>query len=227
VILAALACRRKKDSKASAAASATATATATADAADSEQAQKARVAKKVAKLEAIGATRLPPISTKASLKANSLKPELNGYVNKPNTAIVTPEMLPALRLDVTNPAFASGAPTWCAALIRGKKPTVDSTYLDQCDTFRYVVVVRYARFVKPRMTGPSSFQPGSCTGDATVFDWETGERLGSVPYSATNASQIDATQGMEQLRVTRELERQCGWAVQRSIDKVYGETPKQ
>jgi hypothetical protein len=225
VILVLLACRQRSTGTASSA-TATATAAPPEDAAASPEARKARVAKKMASLESIAKERLPPISSKRTLKAEPPKPTLDGFANAPNAAIAAPEQLAELRLDKAQPAFVSLALNWCAAWIRGDKESIEGYHISACDQFRYVVILRFSRHIKPKMTGSSSFRPGSCAGDATLFDIESGKRLGSVPFSATNSSNLDAMQGLEKLRIEKDLERQCAWAVQVEIDEIFGDPTK-
>lgn len=226
VLGATLACKQRSKASAATGTAEASAPTAEADAADSPEAQKGRVAKKIATLNAIAKEKLPPISSRRSLKAGPLKPTLDGFVNAPNAAIAAPEQLAELRVDRQVPSYASVALNWCAVWVRGEKPTIDSMHANACDRYRYVVVMRFSRLVKPKMTGPSRFRPGSCAGDATVFDIETGKRLGSVPFSGTNSAELDAIQGVEQGRIESDLNRQCTWSAQVAIDEIFGDPTK-
>ncbi len=228
VIVALLACRQSSNkSGASASANAPPAAADPVDAAATPEAQKARVTKKVATLEAIAKQKLPPISAKRTLKAAPPKPTLDGFVNSPNAALASLEQLAELRVDKQLPSFVTTSLSWCGAWISGKKASIDERYIRECDGFRYVVVLRFSRLIKPKMTGASTYRPGNCAGDATVFDIETGERLGSVPFSAANAGELEAMQGVEQGRVESDLNRRCAWAAQVEIDEIFGDpTPK-
>lgn len=73
------------------------------------------------------------------------------------------------------------------------------------------------------MVGSDKYIAGHASGDATVFDFESGENLGAVPFAATNASKLEGMEGLELGRAVADLESQSSWAAQVGINTTYGD----
>jgi hypothetical protein len=179
------------------------------------------VTKKMKMIDTIAAMKLPPITSTSTLKPKGPKPKLDGFEYPANAAVVDAKTIPAFAKDHQLESFETTALFACAPLARGTVTTIDDLPRRACKGFRYLVVIRFSTRVNPKMTGPTTFRGGHASGDATVFDLDTGERLGAVPFSAINYDKLEALQGVELGRAVADLEGQCAIVVNDAIDKAW------
>jgi hypothetical protein len=223
LFLVTLACRNRTPMKTyDAAATPVATIAPVASAPTSNEAEDNEiVTKKMKMIETIAAMKLPPISSTSTLKPKGPKPKLGGFDYPATAAVVDAKTIPAFPKDHQLEAFETTALFACARLARGTVTTIDDLPRRECKGFRYLVVMRFLTRVNPKMTGPTTFQGGHANGDATVFDLDTGERLGAVPFNAINYDKLEALQGVELGRAIADLEGQCATIVNDEINKAW------
>ena len=189
---------------------------------DDEAGDKAAITKKVAMIDTFAATKLPPITSTSTLKPKGPKPKLNGFDYPATAAIVDSKSIPAFASDHQLMAFEADDLWSCSQLARGTKASIDKSHRDTCKGFRYLVVIRFGTRVNPKMTSGATYQGGHASGDATVFDLDSGERLGAVPFSSVNAAKLEAMQGVELGRAVADLETQCAAVVNTAIQSAWG-----
>lgn len=216
LFLVTLACRNRAPTKTYDAATPVATVAPTATSNEAEDNEL--VTKKMKTIDTIAATKLPPVTSISTLKPKGPKPKLEGFDYPVNAAAVDAKTIPAF---AKVESFESTALFACSKLARGTVTTIDDLPRRTCKGYRYLVVVRFSTRVNPKMTGPTTYQGGHASGDATVFDLDTGERLGAVPFSAVNYDKLEAAQGLELWRVVADLEHQCLTVVNEAIDKAW------
>jgi hypothetical protein len=186
-----------------------------------ETLENATVTKKMKMIDTIAATKLPPATRTSTLKPKGPKPKLNGLDYPANAAVVDSKSIPAFASDHQLMAFEADDLWWCSQLARGTKTSIDKNHRDACTGYRYLVVMRFTDRVNPKMTGDATYRGGHTLGDATVFDLDSGERLGAVPFSAVNAAELQAMKGVEIGRAVSDLETQSASVVKAAIDAAW------
>jgi hypothetical protein len=187
---------------------------------DDEPGDKVALTAKVETIDKISAMKLPQVTSVSTLKAKGPKPKLNGF-DYPATAAIIDWKSIGLAKDYKSSAIDATDLWWCAQLTRGAQPSIDKSKRDACKGFRYLVAMRFSTRVNPRMTSGNTYQGGHASGDATVFDLESSERLGAVPFSCVNADKLEAMQGVELGRAVADLETQCAAVVNDEIGKAW------
>jgi len=155
---------------------------------------EAAVKKKMATIDTLATTKLPAVTTKPTVTKKGPKPIIEGA--GVNAAAVDIKAFPP-SLEHKMMSFEPLALPFCGAWASGKKDSLDSTYLHTCRDMKYLVVLRFSSRVDPKMVTSTTFRGGEARGDATVFDVDTGEKLGAVPFAAQNYGQLEAMQGVE------------------------------
>ena len=219
LVLVTLACKKRSSTSTY---TSTTTTTAEPAPASTEEADKATVKTKMATMDTIAAAKLPSITTKPTVAKKGPKPILDGQGAGANAALVAASSMP-ISLEKKMMSFEPLALPFCAAWAQGKKEDLDSSYLHTCRDIKYLVVLRFSSRVDPKMVTSTTFRGGQAAGDATVFDVDTGERLGAVPFSAQNYDKLEAMQGGEIGRAVADLEGQCAHVVQTGLDTAWGE----
>ena len=187
-----------------------------------ESADNAIVTKKIKMIETIGATKLPPITTVVTLKPKGPKPLVStDYGTQSNAAVVDSKTIPAISPDHQLMPFESLEIWPCSHLARGEKTSIDQSDRDRCKAFRYLVVVRFGSRVDAKVVGDNGYIAGHASGDATVFDLDSGERLGAVPFATRNtAGHVEGLGGKSILKT--DLEGQVGASVKDAIESAWG-----
>ncbi len=220
LFLVTLACRNRTPMKSTTTTTATATSVLEPSPID-EATENAGVIKKMKMIDTIAATKLPTFTSTSTLKPKGPKPKLNGFDFPATAAVVDSKSIPAFASDHQLMAFEADDLWSCSQLARGTKTSIDKGHRDACNGYRYLVVMRFMNRINPKMTGDSTYRGGHATGDATVFDLESGERLGAVPFSAVNASELEAMKGVEIGRAMADLETQSASVAKTAIDAAW------
>lgn len=78
----------------------------------------------------------------------------------------------------------------------------------QCETLRYLLVIRPRTWVAPKADeAQRTFSPGSLKGDVLVFDLKAGKPVGGFPFWVLNERRLDVPEGEPQeARLVRNLE---------------------
>ncbi|HEY2370184.1 MAG TPA: hypothetical protein VGH87_27500 [Polyangiaceae bacterium] len=186
-----------------------------------EASENEAVTKKMKMIDTIAATKLPQMTRTSTLKPNGPKPKLNGFDFPATAAVVDSNSIPAFASDHQLMAFEADDLWSCSQLARGTKTSIDKSHRDACIGYRYLVVMRFVDRINPKMTGDSTYRGGHTLGDATVFDLDSGERLGAVPFSAVNAAELQAMKGVEIGRAKADLETQSAAVAKAAIDAAW------
>jgi hypothetical protein len=155
--------------------------------------------------------------------SESLKPLDNGPLqvggDHPTLAIITvvPDRLEKVRYDVIDIRFdeSESAETKCYLAMDtapSKLTAEQSSALEVCAGFKYVLLLRVKAFKKPEDSSSGGFTPGFVDEDAFLYNVDTGAPLGGFSVKAKNSVHFK-TEASELHPAAKDL----GWNLQDAI----------
>jgi hypothetical protein len=188
------------------------------------KARDAAIKKRLAFIESVK-DKLPPTATAPKVDTSVPMPNILASADAPtvNAAVEPVDHLTDMhRLDRVSPIYDDAALHWAAAHLKGREG-VNEYKLDDAAAKRFLAVVRVTK-VDARITSPTTYTPGTCIGDAVVYDFESGKLVAHVPIRGTNSDQV--TQHLGEVKPEKylndDLDRGCLTGAQLHIDAAYG-----
>jgi hypothetical protein len=184
---------------------------------------EASVRAKMSVVDRVTKAPLPAASPRTVVKRVDPKPVFYATTAEPNAnAASEPVEHDLTVLAGADPIYHSSELHVCAAFASGKKADISDFELGQCDTLRYLAILRTKR-VEARVVSKERYIGGTCTGDAVVFDLASGDVVATVPIAGRNSSEV--TKYLEEASpegyLRQDLDRACAWSAQSVINDEY------
>ncbi|NUO52733.1 MAG: hypothetical protein HOV80_28125 [Polyangiaceae bacterium] len=183
-----------------------------------------RVKAKMGAIDKVLGAKLPTASARRTVTVSQTKPVFYATQNEPtaNGAAEPAEHTDLAARAGADPAYHSSNLHECAAFAKGKMPDVSDLTLSTCDKLRYFALLRTKR-VEPKLIDGGKFIPGTCRGDALVFDLDSGKQVAAVPINGTNSDEV--TQHLQDVSpeayLKQNLDYGCAWAAQSEVNEAY------